>query len=189
MAFVSQRQWGLCQALALLLVVSWATVASRTEAVAQESCSNVAQTTWLEDLTARASTFGDCTAPAITLTVFDQETSVVWSSVHMAADLFGFDMATDSTGMQSALEGWLSDMTRSGVSGDLPAWPEGLSAPDSGEFPFYVEDGVSQALYSEIRAENRPMVCYVQGMESQRCLLRHPTTKEFQVIGVQSFPG
>jgi hypothetical protein len=56
-----------------------------------------------------------------------------------------------------------------------------------GVFPFYPSEGVTREAYLAARAANAPMWCFVQGMESQACLvLRDGAITE---LGAQSFPG
>lgn len=61
--------------------------------------------------------------------------------------------------------------------------------PDAGEFPFYGEEGLSQAGYESIRAADTPMVCYIQGGESTLCLVQQPGVSALISVGAQSFPG
>ena len=69
----------------------------------------------------------------------------------------------------------------------LPAWPENAESPAAGEFPFHVAEGWDRTAYESIRAADRPLLCYVQGMESMGCLAA--ADGEVTKIGVQSFPG
>lgn len=57
----------------------------------------------------------------------------------------------------------------------------------SGEFPFYVEEGLDRAAYEAVRGRDAPMFCYIQGMESAACLALEDG--RLAKIGVQSFPG
>ena len=70
---------------------------------------------------------------------------------------------------------------------DLPVWPAGADAPDAGEFPFYVEEGFDRTGYEGMRAADRAMFCYVQGMESLACVAA--VDGRLDKIGVQTFPG
>lgn len=152
-------------------------------------CSSVAEALWLNELTARASAYGDCASTRITLQVRTPEDEIVWAAVYPARDLFGFADIGNGEDMAQALIDWMSTNVTQGTSADLPAWREGEALPDSGEFPFYVVEGVEQPFYEALRAEKRQMICYVQGMESYLCLGRHPESGQLQVLGYQSFPG
>jgi hypothetical protein len=90
--------------------------------------------------------------------------------------------------MQRRLNEWVNPPGAARDStGDLPVSAAGARSPMSGEFPFYVEEGVDRARYEGLRGRDAPMFCYVQGMESEACLAfeNGRVTK----IGVQSFPG
>lgn len=91
--------------------------------------------------------------------------------------------------MQAALRLWIARGGESFASTrDLPVWQAGQEAPAGGEFPFYPEDGITRADWAALRARARPVFCYVQGMESQKCLEAAPDGF-LNAIGVQSLPG
>ena len=69
----------------------------------------------------------------------------------------------------------------------LPEWPASAEAPQSGEFPFYPDDGVDREAYATLRTQNLPLFCYVQGMESLRCVAFNQG--EIGSVGLQLFPG
>ncbi len=97
--------------------------------------------------------------------------------------------ATTPALMQTALAQWIdpASNTTMQTSSALPEWPANADGPQNGEFPFYVEEGYTRELYNEIRNANLPLYCFVQGMESSRCLaLRNGALES---VGVQSFPG
>ncbi len=73
------------------------------------------------------------------------------------------------------------------TSAALPDWPANADGPQSGEFPFYPEAGYDRESYMTLRANDLPLFCYVQGMESMGCLAA--ADGEVTKIGVQSFPG
>jgi hypothetical protein len=75
------------------------------------------------------------------------------------------------------------------TTADLPEWKEGAESPSSGEFPFYVQDGIDRENYNRIRAAKAPVFCYVQGMESLSCAYKEPTDGYISRIGTQTFPG
>jgi len=90
--------------------------------------------------------------------------------------------------MQRRLNEWITPAGAARDStGDLPVWEANATQPMSGEFPFYVEEGVNRERYETLRAQDAPMYCYVQGMESEACLVRE--NGRLTKIGVQSFPG
>ena len=104
-------------------------------------------------------------------------------------DLFGFYDIVTFQAMKLALTDWVGSYADQSSSGKLPPWPQGADGPDAGEFPFFVEEGVTRDLYEDVRAEDRAMVCFIQGGESLLCLVKHPRTGDLEAIGVQTFPG
>lgn len=152
-------------------------------------CDLTREQTWLGELVAAATVSGPCDAATINLVVRNGGDEVVWSASHATADLFGFDGIEDASSMDIALGDWLGDYADNSTSGRLPEWPEGAEMPDAGEFPFYVEEGLSRNDYEELRAADYPMVCYIQGQESTLCLVKQPGISALTVVGAQSFPG
>lgn len=70
-------------------------------------------------------------------------------------------------------------------------WKAGTEGPvetPPAEFPFTVNSEVSRETYEEWRKQSLPVFCFVQGIESMRCLV---LTKDGTIgdVGVQSFPG
>ena len=82
---------------------------------------------------------------------------------------------------QGALDDWLDHMNRPRPTSELP----GLCEPS--EFPFLRDENLSEADYEALRAGNRNMLCYVQGMESERCLILEDGA--LVDVGIQIFPG
>jgi hypothetical protein len=91
--------------------------------------------------------------------------------------------------MQFALSDWVGTYVSISTTNDLPYWPPEADMPDAGEFPFYVAEGVTQDGYEALREEALPMICYVQGRESQLCLWVDPESGELYPVGAQTFPG
>lgn len=98
-----------------------------------------------------------------------------------------FSLAVSPESLKSALTDWISSAHADDATGQLPEWKAGEVQPVSGEFPFYPEEGVTQAQYEAIRAANKPMFCHVQGGESMACYAVDGDT--LTKIGLQSFPG
>ncbi|WP_417426082.1 hypothetical protein [Hoeflea sp.] len=163
-------------------------LAASTSAVAA-ACEVSMEQTWLGDLVASARTSGPCDAASIDLVVRNGVDEVVWSASHASTDLFGFDGIADADSMGIALGDWLGDYADNSSSSRLPEWPEGSDMPDAGEFPFYVEEGVSRDVYETLRTADYPMVCYIQGHESTLCLVMQPDAGALTNVGAQSFPG
>ena len=163
-------------------------LATSTSAMA-EDCQVSLEQPWLNDLVASAYVSGECDAATIDLVVHNSVDEVVWSTSYESGDLFGFDDVIDVDSMRMALGDWLGDYADSSTSGRLPEWPRGADMPDAGEFPFYVEDGISQSDYEQLRAADYPMICYIQGRESTLCLVKQPGINALTSVGAQSFPG
>jgi hypothetical protein len=154
-----------------------------------EDCTQVVKAAWLGRYTAEASTQGECGLGELVLTVRNQNGDIEFSDTFGPSDLFGFYDIFTFQDMNLALTDWVSNYADESSTAKLPPWPVGADGPEAGEFPFYVEEGVSQALYEEIRAQDRPMVCFIQGGESLLCLVQHPETGDLEALGVQTFPG
>jgi hypothetical protein len=147
---------------------------------------------WLGDLVATASVSGECGLAEIALEVHNRLGEVVWSANYPSVDLFGFDDIVEIDAMRIAVDDWLVSYADSSSSARLPEWPQGAEQPDAGEFPFYVEDFITQPDYEDIRSADIPMICYIQGRESTRCLVKFVGDSggsELLSMGAQSFPG
>jgi hypothetical protein len=83
--------------------------------------------------------------------------------------------------MESALDDWLAALSYADTTANLPYYQ------DDSEFPFLPAEGMSREAYDNLRASAAPMVCYVQGMESQRCLAL--VDGALIEVGLQTFPG
>jgi hypothetical protein len=144
---------------------------------------------WLDDLVASAHVSGACDAATINLVVHNGTDEVVWSASYESSYMFGFGDVHDVDAMQMALRDWLGDYIEFSSSAELPEWRYVAGMPEASEFPFYVEEALSQSDYEDIRTANYPMVCYIQGGESTLCLVRQPGISALVSVGVQTFPG
>lgn len=154
-----------------------------------EDCTQSVQATWLEHYTAEASTEGECGLGELVLTVRNQAGEIEFADSFGPNDLFGFYDIVTFQAMKLALTDWVGSYADQSSSAKLPPWPQGADGADAGEFPFFVEEGVTRDLYEDVRAEDRAMVCFIQGGESLLCLVKHPRTGALEAIGVQTFPG
>jgi len=98
-----------------------------------------------------------------------------------------FSMAVSPESLKAAVADWVSSAHADDATGQLPEWKPGDAQPTSGEFPFYPEEGMTQAQYGAIRAANKPMFCHVQGGESMACYAVDGDV--LTKVGLQSFPG
>lgn len=91
--------------------------------------------------------------------------------------------------MRKALAEWISQEGATlRMTSDLPEWARGQELPVLGDFPFMPAEGYDAESYNAVRTENRPLLCYVQGMESMACHVLAPEGYIYP-IGVQTFPG
>ena len=187
--FSSSINGAVMLAVLLLGLSSGAPTPAIAQQAAASECTVSVEQPWLDDLVASAHVSGACDAATIDLVVHDGVDEVVWSASYASGDLFGFDEVVDVDTMQMALSDWLGDYVEITSSAGLPEWPQGTDMPDAGEFPFYVEEGVSQSDYEQLRAADYPMICYIQGRESTLCLVRQPGINALTSVGAQSFPG
>lgn len=157
------------------------------QAAAENNCPATARSTW-ERLQIDASATGaDCATAQATLTISNGATTL-WSETYPAEHVMVLAGAASTEDMQRMLNEWVNPAGASlDSTGDLPEWPANADSPMSGEFPFYVEEGVQRAAYEGARRRDAPMFCYVQGMESLACLALE--NGRLTKIGVQSFPG
>lgn len=130
----------------------------------------------------------DCATAAVTLTIRDDAGTTVFTESHQSDQVMTLAGAESVDDLRRRLGEWI---TPPGVqmdsTGDLPEWVQGAEHPVNEEFPFYPEEDVTRDYYEALRAQDRAMFCYVQGMESMACLAMRDGA--LAKIGVQSFPG
>jgi hypothetical protein len=130
-----------------------------------------------------------CADADVTIYVVAPGDGVAFSETYKASDLrvvFGEAAetpATDPVNMQVALSFWITPPDGGENAGDLPAFGA------EQEFPFFPEEGLNQAAYEKMRSDKVPMVCFVQGGESERCLVIDAEAGIARDIGVRTFPG
>lgn len=83
-----------------------------------------------------------------------------------------FESAHSPETLAAALANWINPANNTTMlaTSALPEWPVGAPQPANAEFPFYPEANITREAYARLRAENRPLLCYVQGSESMACL-------------------
>lgn len=135
-----------------------------------------------------ASTGPGCDRAVATIVIRDSSGNPLYVDTHIAAQVMVLAGAADQAGMQTALGEWAdSSNAAMATTAALPEWPANAEAPQSGEFPFYADEGVDRESYASLRAQNLPLFCYVQGMESLRCVAFE--NGGISSVGVQLFPG
>ena len=156
-------------------------------------CNAAARTRWAEanGYTAEAYANGsDCANAVVTLVVRGQDNRPRHVFAAPAGTLMPFAGLANLAGMKRTLGEWISqDNLVLQTAGKLPDWPEGANTPLEGEFPFYVDEDIDRDAYMKARDADRPLFCYVQGMESMACVALDPANGEMTKLGVQSFPG
>lgn len=157
------------------------------------ACAAHAATTWSAGaghvFAVEANSSGDdCATAAVTLTIRDDTGAAVFTESHQSDQVMTLVGAESVDDLRRRLGEWI---TPPGVqmdsTGDLPEWVQGADYPVNEEFPFYPEEDVTRDFYEALRAQDRAMYCYVQGMESMACLAMRDGA--LARIGVQSFPG
>jgi hypothetical protein len=135
-----------------------------------------------------------CASGAVVLLVLDAKGQAQWSTTRIAnQNAFFMDGITDNASMQAALKNWLAEGEGTGpnFSKDLPDWKAGAEQAEregDGEFGFFAGEGVDREYYMNIRKENQPLYCFVQGIESTTCIAAGGSTS-INEIGGFTFPG
>ncbi|MFN3170430.1 MAG: hypothetical protein ACE37E_07035 [Hyphomicrobiales bacterium] len=176
-------------AILLMMVLNTPSLAQKGPSQTGASCDASAEANWPEGITASGTVTGPCQAAEVALTLTNQNGEIIWQETYRSDQLFDFNWATNAVEMQASLDLWLGDYADTRTAGTLPDWLPGEEAPVGSEFPFYVDESVARDAYVAAREADRPMVCYIQGMESARCLIIAPDGASVETVGVQSFPG
>lgn len=142
-----------------------------------------------QTLSVEAVSFGpDCARAVATLVMRDASGDPLFIDSYLARHVMVLAGAEGQAAMQTALGEWLDASNPAmPTSAALPDWPANAQAPVSGEFPFYPSEGLDRAGYIALRAANAPLYCFVQGMESLRCVAYEG--EGVTDVGVQLFPG
>lgn len=129
-----------------------------------------------------------CGSAALLLTIRGTDGTIRHLDAFDTTALFGFEAATDPAGMRTALVDWLSPTRlENRTTGTLAPWPPGAPTPE-GEFVFIPDQWVDRGLYEELRAQDLPLLCFVQGFESESCLVLE-SDGFLTPLGIQIFPG
>jgi hypothetical protein len=128
-----------------------------------------------------------CAKAVITYVVRTRDGRPVHNEAYVGEFMALTEAVTTRQQMLAALTDWIIGGTRRTDNSDLPDWKAGASEPEAREFGFTPDEGVTRAAYLAARASRIPMLCYVQGLESLRCLIWRNDTLES--LGVQQFPG
>lgn len=128
----------------------------------------------------------DCERAVAVIVVRDAAGAPLWIDSFNAQHVAVLAGIADAGALEAGLAEWI---TYDGMpsTAALPAWAEGADSPMLAEFPFLPEPGFDRASWEEQRAADRPVFCYVQGMESMACVMLGDGFME--KLGVQLFPG
>jgi ABC-type Fe3+-hydroxamate transport system substrate-binding protein len=183
----------LVAALATFALAACSQQTDETRAAATP-CNATSNDTWRPagrgEFTIEAAASGpNCERAVATLVIRDGDGRVAWVEAYPTEHVMVLATARDSGAIEVALSGWINPEANTTMQSTsaLPEWPANAEAPQNGEFPFYPEAGYDRESYTALRANNLPLYCFVQGMESMACLAL--ADGELTLIGVQSFPG
>ena len=165
-----------------------ATTSTATQDVS--GCATGAEQAWNAGaagaLTIVASTAGaDCATATATLKVLDAQGQELYSETFPVDHVMTLAGPVNAEDMDTKITEWIREGGT--TSSTLADWPAGADMPMSGEFPFYVEEGVTRDRYLAARRANTPMLSVVQGMESMNAWVLE--NGRFVKLGAQSFPG
>lgn len=164
-----------------------------TEAAAPSNCNASASSSWAaggdETLTVEGTTTGaDCAGAEARFTLRRPGGSALYEQAFPANQIMVLAGATSVADMKSRLQAWVGGGGAAlDNTSDLPEWAAGAANPGASEFPFHPYGGMDRAAYETLRAANAPMLCFVQGMESQACFWLDAGA--LRRIGEQQIPG
>jgi hypothetical protein len=134
----------------------------------------------------------DCRTAIVVLAVTDATHKPIWQKSLLSeyVAMFSDDHTTNGTKMQAAVEAWVQTGLEASLSnaGALPEWPKGAAEPTREEFGFFIDATIDRESYLAWRTQKRPVFCFVQGIESEACILADDSGQILD-IGGTSFPG
>ena len=160
--------------------------------VAEADCAANTSRPWGEARLEVNSLGQKCSDAVLVLAVRDKAGAVLWAQAHVSKDLMTFQNLPKLSPktMVKQLADWIAVDDRLADSAALPDWPPKVKdgvLPPGAEFPLRVDEGLDRDGYLALRKAKVPILCYVAGTESQRCIvLEKGGVVE---IGTQSFPG
>lgn len=180
----------LAAAFALAACGQTATTSTDIAVDSTNACATSAEESWNTGsagaLTIVATTAGaDCATATATLKVRDAQGEDLLTETFPVDHVMVLAGSTGQADMQTKITEWINDAGT--TTSELADWPAGAAQPIQGEFPFYVEDGVTRDRYLAVRRANLPALNVVQGMESVGVWVLE--NGAFTKLGAQSFPG
>lgn len=163
--------------------------ASGAAIAADDGCAALARSEWpigVRALRLEARAFGPDCDSATAVIVASTEQGPLYQAAFRASQVLGLADAETRETMTAALSDWIA---RRGVrsTAALPLWRSETFSPDAGESPFIPAAWLTQEDYESLRAADRPVYCFAQGVETVRCLVAREDAIED--IGVFGFPG
>jgi hypothetical protein len=128
-----------------------------------------------------------CAKAVIVYVVRDSKGRIIYSQSHVSQFVAITRDARTPRQMRAALRDWVSLRNSALTSSSLPDWLPNADGPVPREFGFTPDPSISRATYLAIRASRSPILCYVQGIESLRCLVWR--NNQLEPLGIQQFPS
>jgi hypothetical protein len=168
----------------VIAAILWALAPS-----AQAQCAGKVSRAWGK-FTIEAMADGPTCDHAVAVIVIRNAKHDVVYSLAGAAEHNAVFLNNESGKIKQALTDWISARGERRMS-ELPNWKQGADSPAQeppAEFPFVVSGEIGRNDYLALRKAGAPLFCFVQGMESERCVA---ATKDGDIrdVGVQLFPG
>jgi hypothetical protein len=134
----------------------------------------------------------NCRNAIVILAVTDAKHKPIWNTSRLAEGVavFSDEHTVNGTNMKEALKNWVQIglETKTTEASTLPDWPAGASEPTREEFGFFIDAEIDHESYLKWRKQKRPLYCFVQGMESETCILADDSGQVWD-IGGMTFPG
>jgi hypothetical protein len=134
----------------------------------------------------------NCQSAVVVLAVTDAKHKPIWETSRLSEQvaMFSDEHTVNGSKMQAAVEAWVRtglDTSPANASA-LPDWPHSASEPTREEFGFFIDAEVDRDNYMNWRKQKRPVYCFVQGLESETCILADDSGQVWD-IGGMTFPG
>jgi hypothetical protein len=176
----------------LVLMPSVAMAQAPAKSVQPVRCLTSVTSQWLGEPTPRlrVEAFSDgpnCANAVVVYVVRDAQGKALYTSSFAANSVSLTAGMTSVPAMRRALTDWLRLAQTPYRHENLPAWPINADGPVLSEFPFMPDATIQRLDYLSIKRARTPILCYVQGMESLKCLVYR--NGGLEPFGIQSFPG
>jgi hypothetical protein len=176
----------------LVLMPSLAMAQVQTKSTQPNRCLTSVTSQWLGGPTPRlrVEAFSDgptCVNAVVVYVVRDGQGKALYTNSFAANSVSLTAGMANVPAMRRALTDWLRLAQTSYRHENLPAWPLNADGPVLSEFPFMPDETIQRLDYLSIKRARTPILCYVQGMESLKCLVYR--NGGLEPFGLQSFPG